>query len=286
MKTIRDIWVEFKDQFQKVSLSPESDFKWLVENVLEENHSFHWTLHSELILSPLKAEVLSTFCRRRAEGEPIAYILGEWDFYGRRFIVEPGVLIPRPETELIIEIAKKKFKDNHPQWILDFGSGSGCLALTLAYEFSTEKMIAIEKSPQAIPILEKNKKLHGLTDRLDVFASDVVDFHCTDLWGKIDLIVANPPYIDFLDQEIAQDVKKYEPKEALFSEERGFAAIHSWAVVAGKYLRPGGFYLFEFGKGQAQEVFDFVTSMGVFDKVEIEKDLNGIDRVAICKKSD
>lgn len=224
---------------------------------------------------------LDDLLKRREAGEPVAYILGEWEFYARSFAVGPGVLIPRPETELIIDEVKKIFSGSEYAFsFADFGSGSGCLGITIAKEFPFSTGVLIEKSKGAFKYLTHNLVSHDVQDRLEVEMDSVERAEMDD---RPDLIVANPPYIDEADTAIENQVRMHEPHEALFADANGMQCIVQWLDKAMHMLKPGGYYLFEFGYNQSNEVISLLARHSEVEMFEIKKDLSQIDRVAICR---
>ncbi len=224
------------------------------------------------------------YVRRRAAGEPVAYILGKKDFYRHSFIVSPAVLIPRPETELLVETAVNWLRDHVEEGarFVDLGTGSGCIGLSIAHEIENSRWIGVDKSPAAINIAKSNAEALGLTERSRFIVSDVMDLALETitevLGGRPDAIVANPPYIAVNDPDVDASVKRYEPQEALFSGEDGLDDIRSWAVKAAAFVRPGGLVIFEIGYQQGSAAREIFSSLGKFEDIQILKDYSGFDR--------
>lgn len=239
---------------------------------------------------PLKEEELQklrTLVKRRSQGEPIAYILGEKGFFGETFAVNQNVLIPRPETELMVEEAlawqnKTQIKNLK---ILDLGSGSGCIGLSLLKNISDAQLISVDISSQALEVAKANAERLEVSDRTTWLCEDA--FHFTNVKklieekfsGLVDLIVANPPYIDKNDIEVEDNVKKYEPPAALFSEENGLKHLKTWSRDYSQLLSSSGLMLMEMGYLQAEELKKHFIDLGKFSSVEIQKDLAGKDRI-------
>jgi release factor glutamine methyltransferase len=217
--------------------------------------------------------------RRRAGGEPIAYIIGEKGFYGEIFSVGPGVLIPRPETELIVEQALdfiKKFSIKNPR-ILDVGAGSGCIGFAILKNCESASLTSVEKSEQAFHYLSVNQQKLDLAGRSKLIHGAFQDI---DLSGaEFDVVVANPPYIAKSDTQVETMVQKFEPHEALYSEHEGLGDLREWAKKSRGFLAQPGLMLFEMGHQQGQKMKDYFESMGAFKEVKIMKDLSGLDRV-------
>src|SRR6185312_1986894 len=169
------------------------------------------------------------FVRRRSQGEPVAYIVGEKYFYGLGFKVSPAVLIPRPESELLIEQAQKWIEKNKLTLmrILDLGTGSGCLGLTLAKKNPEAQVTLIDASAEAIEIAKTNAEQLSVGDRVQLIYSKVEDLQ--DFSQPFDLIIANPPYIAPNDSQVEENVHKFEPHLALYSEDHGLHALQTWS---------------------------------------------------------
>ena len=209
---------------------------------------------------------------RRAAGEPVAYLLGRREFYGRDFMVSPAVLIPRPETELLVDLGRAFLADRRPARILDLGTGSGCLAITLALETGAE-VVAADISESALAVARGNAERLGVQvefRRSDWFAA--ID-------GDFDLIVANPPYIADDDPHLAQGDLRFEPAQALSSGADGLAALRVIVAGAGGFLRPEGQLLMEHGYDQGQAVAGLLAAAG-FRHIEQHRDLAGIVRAS------
>lgn len=242
---------------------------------------------------PLTEQEMTTareLVKRRAQGEPVAYILGTREFYKSKFHVEPGVLIPRPETEEIVEQAVQWLSqfEQPSKTVIDLGTGSGCLGLSIIKEIPEAELFAVDVSAVAIKVAAQNANLLGLSERstfTQMKAEELTPHKLPESFdGLVDALVANPPYIAASDKEVEANVKKFEPQEALFSDDNGLAHIRSWSKIAGDLVRPGGFVMFEIGWDQGPAAREIFTKDGRFDKIEIAKDLAQHDRFVRCKK--
>ncbi len=229
--------------------------------------------------------VCREFVRRRSLGEPVAYITEEKGFYGLNFKVKSGVLIPRPETELIIDEVLADHKKKSAALtttdivrILDLGSGTGCIGLSILKNIPQSELITIEKSSAAFEILTENIKSLELTDRVKAIHNDVIKIDVTQ-FSQFDYIVSNPPYIDQNDKGTELFVKKFEPHEALFSPDQGLSDIKSWAAYYSHLVKPNGLVLFEIGYQQGSVAKAYFENLQKFKSVDVIKDLSGLDRI-------
>jgi release factor glutamine methyltransferase len=216
---------------------------------------------------------------RRLTGEPIAYLLQEREFYGRPFYVDERVLIPRPETEHLVEAVLQIPLPMAPI-ILEIGVGSGCLALTLALELAGSRSIATDISLAALSVARRNARRHGLLDRVLLAAADLAA--AIDLSG-IDLVVSNPPYIGERDAEsLSVEIRDFEPRAALFAGLDGELVLRR-LIAELRRLRSGTPMLLEIGAGQADATRRWCTD-SAFDCVEIRPDYAGHPRVAVLRR--
>jgi release factor glutamine methyltransferase len=228
--------------------------------------------HPERDLPSTKLPGFMSLVARRAAGEPIAYLLGRREFYGREFKVTPAVLIPRPETELLVETALAKVSRGDTPRILDLGSGSGCVAITLALELGGE-VTAVDLSSEALVVACDNAARLGA--RVDFVQSDW--FSAVE--GQFELIVGNPPYVAEGDPHLAEGDLRFEPMAALACGADGLAAIRRILAEAPKHLAPGGWLFLEHGYDQAEAMRGLLAQAG-FAAIEQHRDLAGIVRVS------
>ena len=206
---------------------------------------------AEMIASdrePLGAQLSSTFVelvKRRGVGEPVAYIIGHQEFYGRDFAVGPGVLIPRPESEMLVDAAVSR----SPRTVLDLGTGSGALLLSVMAECPDATGVGIDASEEALHYAQKNQEALGLEDRAKLNLETFADFS-PPTGEAFDIILANPPYIDPA-AELPVSVAGFEPAIALFAKDAGLAAQHEVAAIIAKYLAPEGAAYIEIGHDQS-----------------------------------
>jgi release factor glutamine methyltransferase len=212
---------------------------------------------------------------RRLAQEPIAYILGEREFYGLLFEVTPDVLIPRPETELMVELALARVPKAAPWRILDLGTGSGCIAITLASLLPHVRVVATDLSGAALAVAGRNARRHRATN-IDLRKGSWFEPVGTQ---RFDLIVSNPPYIAAGDPHVQQGDLRFEPAAALVADANGFGALSEIIAEAPRHLLSGGWLMVEHGYDQGTAVTQFLLASG-FEDVFSRNDLAGIPRVA------
>lgn len=230
-------------------------------------------------LPPAAAAAFEALVARRTTREPVAYLTGTREFYGRDFHVSPAVLIPRPETELIVDAVLARTTPDAARAVADVCTGSGILAVTLACERPRVEVVATDLSAEALAVARRNANAHGVADRIAFVEGDLL----LPVPGAFDVIVANPPYVPARDAAtLAPDVRVFEPGIALFGGEDGLAVVERLVVQAVARLAPGGIFVMEFGAGQQYDVAHFVTSAG-FEILQTASDLQGIPRVVVCR---
>jgi release factor glutamine methyltransferase len=222
-------------------------------------------------LSSSHGEALGQFIKRRLAGEPAAYIINHCEFYGLDFYVDPRVLIPRPESELLVE-KTISLAQNHPlSTIAEVGTGSGAIAISLALELPQSKIYASDISAPAIEVARINCRRHGVIDRVCLLQGDMLD----PIPQSVDLIIANLPYVR--NSELTG--LRFEPRLALDGGGDGMKKIRQLCRQAGDKLRPGGCLLLEIGEGQGKEVTALLNRLFPQAKIEVVPDLSGIGRV-------
>lgn len=223
--------------------------------------------------------VLDQILDRRLAFEPLAYIRGQTEFFGRQFSVGNGVLIPRPDSETLIDTALEAFASNQPTRILDLGTGSGCLLLTLLLEWPDSLGLGVDQSAAALAWAARNARSFGLMDRLTLIQGDWTTAIC----GRFDLIVSNPPYVERGDiPSLMPDVGRFEPHDALDGGTDGLDYYRRLAGELAGLLAPDGIALMECGAGQADAIEAFFA--GAF-AVRQKRDLAGTPRVIEISKN-
>lgn len=221
--------------------------------------------------------------RRLVEGEPLAYILGEWEFYGLTLQVCPDVLIPRDDTCAVVSLAIKQalFLDQAPR-ILDLCTGSGCIGLAIASRVHDARVTLADISKNAMAVAKKNMMNHKMSGRVSVVHSDALQ-KAPAFLGKFDMIVSNPPYITSQEmEELDNSVKNYEPHLALFGGEDGLDFYRSIAKNYSCALKKGGYLAFEFGDGQGDDVCRILEENG-YTILERTKDFNDRERAVLAQ---
>lgn len=222
------------------------------------------------------------FVGRRAAGEPLQYITGFQDFYGRDFRVTPDVLIPRPETELLVEAALE-VRTTDSAFICDVGTGSGCIAITLLCEIPGARAVAVDKSAAALEIARDNAVKQAVMDRAEFVVSDCFDALDPREY-QFDLIVSNPPYVsESALAGLQREVRDHEPLVALTPGVDGLSVIRRLLTQAPAYLKPKGHLLIEIGFDQGEAVRSLVDE-GVWCLIEVRPDLQGIPRIVVLEK--
>lgn len=251
------------------------DANTLLAFVLNKNQTF-LVAHSEYELSDEEEKAFQATVARRAKREPVQYITGRQEFYGLDFAVAPGVLIPRPETEIIVENALEilRLADENAK-ICEVGTGSGCIAISILHNLKTATATALDVSENALEIARQNAARHRVADRIEFKISDVFAGLNDE---KFDLIASNPPYISPDKIETLQpEVKNFEPLNALTDGRDGFSIIEKIVSDAPRFLKPGGVLLMEIGYDQSAETRRMFAP-DVWQSIEILPDLQGIDR--------
>lgn len=275
MSTIQNLLDNATIRLAVHSDSPRLDAEVLLACVLEKNRSYLRAWNDK----PLDTLTISQFellISKRFEGVPIAYLTGSREFWSRDFFVTSDVLIPRPDTEILIEHCLAQIPENSSFNILDLGTGSGIIAITLAAERPHAKIIAVDASSSALEIAKKNAHFHKCTN-IEFILSD---WFCAVPKIKFDLIVSNPPYIPADDSHLTQGDVRFEPKSALISDENGLHDIRLITEQAKNYLMPNGQLVFEHGYNQAQDVQN-IFQMFSFVNIQTHRDLAGQPRITI-----
>ena len=238
---------------------------------------------------PLKPDELAAFKElllRRRDHEPMAYILGSREFYGLDILVGPGVLVPRPESEHLVEEGLKALEGISNPRILDLCTGSGCVALALAQERPDAQVIGADISKQALAFARRSADKLELSQRVQWLVGDLYD-PLAAAGGFFHLITANPPYVREDEwQDLSAEVREYEPRQALVSGQNGLEMIGQIIIGSRAFLQPFGVLLMEVGAGQSKAALNTASQAGIFERVSAVQDLAGIERVVVCQRGD
>lgn len=262
----------------------------LLEMVCKIDRSFYY-LHMEDEVAEEQLSEYEIALRKRAEHVPLQYIVGEAEFMGLKFKVNSNVLIPRQDTETLVEEALKHLGDVEKPEILDMCTGSGCILLSLLLERQDACGTGVDVSPEALEVAKKNASILKVENRADFVESDLFSapYFCEKGGkdsGKYDILISNPPYIATEEIEtLMEEVRLHDPRKALDGMEDGLYFYRKITAEAGRYLKPGGWLLYEIGCTQGEAVSTMMKAAG-FTGVQIVKDLPGLDRVVLGQKQE
>ncbi|WP_394204663.1 peptide chain release factor N(5)-glutamine methyltransferase [Shewanella waksmanii] len=273
-QTISEALAWASSQLVDISDSAKLDAEVILLHVIHKPRSHLYTWPDDR-LNPEQIESFSNMVARRALGTPIAHIVGEREFWSLPFMVNPSTLIPRPDTEILVETALNLPLAQTAK-VLDLGTGTGAIALSLAYERSDWQITAVDKVIEAVALAKANRDNLKLP-QVNIIQSDW--FESVDCYDY-QLIVSNPPYIDAEDEHLNQGDVRFEPQSALTADEHGFADLYYIAQAARDYLAPGGYLLLEHGFGQALQLRDKMIELG-YEGVATVRDFGSNDRCTL-----
>lgn len=278
--TIFEAYNQIKQKL-KIAGIPDSVFeaKLIIKHITGLNNTQILTEYAKE-LTEFQQNNLTAILRQREIRYPLQYILGEWAFYKYKFKVGVGVLIPRSDTEVLVEECAKYLENKPKAQILDLCAGSGCIGISLACDFPESAVVLLEKYPEAMRYIEENIKLNGAYNALP-FSGDVLNADASE--QKYDLIVSNPPYIPPNEMGIVSPETKFEPETALLGGEDG---LDFYRAIINNYknsLKSGGMIAFEVGINEYERVSDLLKDAD-FTNITVTKDLNGIERVVTATK--
>jgi release factor glutamine methyltransferase len=258
---------------------PRREAGSLLAHVIGRDRSFV-IAHADDALTLEGRVAFRSLIERRAAGEPLQYITGHQEFFKLDFEVTPDVLIPRPETELIVEASLELLQDDPEPYLADIGTGSGCIAISMLHELPAARAIATDMSPTALRVAQRNAERHGVADRLGLLESDC--FSALDVRGSFSLIASNPPYVSDDELKSVQREVSYEPRAALAAGSDGLSVIRRLLREARPFLRLGGHFVFEVGFGQSEAV-EHLIDRRVWKLIEIRTDLQRIPRTFVLR---
>jgi release factor glutamine methyltransferase len=282
-RTIRQLLVDAAAKLAAALALDANDARleahYLLQHVLNKPRA--WLLaHSEEELGQEQQAAYSALLQRRLAGEPLAYILGEREFFGLSFKVTPATLIPRPDTELLVEQALQRIPTGQACRVLDLGAGSGAIALSIAHARPRVEVTAVDASAEALAVARENAARLGVRNAAFLHG----DWYAPLGEQKFDLIVSNPPYVASGDPHLQQGDLRFEPMTALASGADGLADIRRIVANATRHLEKGGWLLLEHGYDQAQAVRELLRGVGMAE-VFSARDLAGIERVSGGRRS-
>ena len=261
-----------------ITTQPRRDAELLLLRLIERDRAFLLT-HPDLLLTTDQTAQYESWLRRRALHEPIQYILGEQEFFGLTFAVTPDVLIPRPETEHLVEALLARVPHDRPLRIADVGTGSGAIAVALSYALPEAQVTGLDISEAALAIAKRNAETHHVAGRMRFLTSDVLSAVASE---RFDAIVSNPPYVAEADRaSLEPQVRDYEPSGALFAGTSGLDVYERLIPEAHAALEPGGWLLTEIGQGQRDALTQLLSG---WNNVGFIDDLQGIPRVACARR--
>lgn len=272
---IRKLYQNLLKDFTEAGItSPQVNCNLILTKVLGFNRlDLHLNFNLPVTQSQ-ETEILS-LKKQRLSGIPIQYILGESEFYGNHLLVSPAVLIPRPETEYLVQLIVDQHKEN--ERILDIGTGSGCIPIALAKNLKNATIEAVDISQDAIDIAKKNGMINNVS--IKFYQSDLF----SNVSGTFDVIVSNPPYIPENEyNELENEIKYHEPTNALLADEEGLFYYRNILEKASSFLNKNGTIFFEIGYSQSEKIEKLARKNG-FEQITIIKDLNNFDRYIIIK---
>ena len=278
MPTIKTLLANTANTLTGHSDSPLLDAEVLLGFVLGKPRTYLRAWCDNTLTDPQLA-AFAALIKQRLQGTPVAYLTGTREFWSRDFTVTRDVLIPRPDTELLIELSLALIPKDKAVQLIDLGTGSGIIAATLAAERPDAHVTAVDASLAALAVARHNARQHQLTN---------IEFYQSDWFSNVpdtlfDLVISNPPYIDPDDEHLQQGDVRFEPKTALIAEDQGLSDIQIIADKARNYLKPAGHLLIEHGYNQATQVQAIFNALA-YDKVQSYRDLSGQPRVTYGQK--
>ncbi len=277
MQDIQSVLARSASSLLTLSDSAILDAEVLLCHVLEKNRSYLRTW-PEKLLTDEQINQFSHLLEQRQQGQPIAYITGMREFWSRNFKVDSSVLIPRPDTETLIEVCLQLIEHKPAAKLIDLGTGSGIIAITLAAECPLLKVTALDSSPEALDLAQNNAKLNH-TANICFLNSDWLAQVPQE---KFDFIVSNPPYIDINDPHLNQGDVRFEPSSALIAEQHGLQDIINISQQSHQYLKNGGYLIFEHGYDQKQAVHD-IFEQYQYQNIHCVPDLSGQPRISYAQ---
>jgi len=277
---IGQAWRVVRDRFRDADLdTPDLDARLLAQAAFGLDSL--GLLREEQTMAPEdQLASLHAMADRRLAGEPVARILGHKEFYGLDFVLNDATLVPRPETELLVDLALDALKPVDAPLLLDLGTGSGCVAIAILAHLPQARAVAVDLSPEALQQAHANAERLGVADRIDFRAGS----WCAPLAAseRFDVVVSNPPYVETeIIEDLAPEVAEHDPRLALDGGEDGLAAYRDIVGEIATHLKPGGLLLVEIGAEQGLQVSVLLSTAGLTG-IDVKKDIAGLDRVVVA----
>lgn len=271
-----------RDRFRQARIdTPELDARLLAEAAFGMDRLELVNRERETLDTGARAR-LYDYGKRRLAGEPVVRILGDKEFWGLSFALSAATLVPRPETEALVQRGIDELAGKAAPLLLDLGTGTGCIPIALLVELPAARAVATDLSQEALATARHNAERHGVADRLETRQGSWFD--PMEPGSRFDLIASNPPYINSADiTGLAIEVREHDPRLALDGGPDGLRAYRSIASSAASFLKPNGLLLFEIGTGQGEAVSDILVGAG-FGQIAVERDLAGHDRVVTARR--
>jgi release factor glutamine methyltransferase len=266
--------------------SAEQEALWIVQHVLRLP-AHHVVIDRDRLLASTELADVKGLIQRRVGREPLQYILGTQEFCGLEFHVNPAVLIPRPETELLVEYVAQRISSEQPATIVDVCTGSGCIAVAIARQRPRARLIATDLSSRSLDVARQNAVRHSVGERMIWLEGNLLGALVGQrLEGQVDIIVSNPPYIAEADWATLQpEVRLFEPRGALVAGPKGTELHERLLREAGRYLSPGGALILEIGAGQARAIRQIVEQISGYRFHRLVYDAAGLERVVIVERA-
>jgi release factor glutamine methyltransferase len=284
--TIGELWRTGAVMLAQAGIAhPDSEAVWILESALGHDR-LHLHLNKNQRVEGRGRDNAMALFERRASREPLQYVLGTQEFCGLDFRVTPGVLIPRPETELLVEVVRQACAHTSGALIADIGTGSGCIAIALARALPTATLYATDRSPQALAVAQENAKRHDVHDRVKFLVGDLLEpLEGLRLRGRLTAVASNPPYIA-QDEFVAlqPEVRLFEPRLALDGGSDGLLFHRRLVREAAGFLEPDGVLAIEVGLGQAGHVSALAQDGENYYNVRTLQDMAGIERVVCLQR--
>jgi release factor glutamine methyltransferase len=285
--SLREVIAEARRLLEQAGIeSAEQEAFWIVEHVLRLP-AHHVVADRDRLLSPAELVAARGLIERRVGREPLQYILGTQEFCGLEFDVNQAVLIPRPETELLVDYVAQRIPAERQATIVDVCTGSGCIAVAVARLRPRARVIATDLSTPSLEVARRNAARHAVCERITWLEGDLLEpLAGRGLEGRIDVIVSNPPYISEADWATLQpEVRLFEPRGALVAGPRGTELHERLLQEAGRYLPPGGALIMEIGAGQARAMRRIVDQIPGYRFHRLVYDEAGLERVVIVERA-